>query len=72
MKLDPGIHIVKHLVFFGKSGVTAVACYWASVLGGYLSRTKCRGRVWLPDVVPSAGWWWLVVVRDLGGPRAHV
>jgi hypothetical protein len=22
MKLDPGIHIVKHLVFFGKSGVT--------------------------------------------------
>jgi hypothetical protein len=23
MKLDPGIHIVKHLVFFGKSGVTA-------------------------------------------------
>jgi hypothetical protein len=24
MKLDPGIHIVKHLVFFGKSGVTFV------------------------------------------------
>jgi hypothetical protein len=24
MKLDPGIHIVKHLVFFGKSGVTLV------------------------------------------------
>jgi hypothetical protein len=24
MKLDPGIHIVKHLVFFGKSGVTKV------------------------------------------------
>jgi hypothetical protein len=24
MKLDPGIHIVKHLVFFGKSGVTVV------------------------------------------------
>jgi hypothetical protein len=23
MKLDPGIHIVKHVVFFGKSGVTA-------------------------------------------------
>jgi hypothetical protein len=23
MKLDPGIHIVKHMVFFGKSGVTA-------------------------------------------------
>jgi hypothetical protein len=23
MKLDPGIHIVKHLVFFGKSGVTS-------------------------------------------------
>jgi hypothetical protein len=22
MKLDPGIHIIKHLVFFGKSGVT--------------------------------------------------
>jgi hypothetical protein len=25
MKLDPGIHIVKHLVFFGKSGVTPTA-----------------------------------------------
>jgi hypothetical protein len=24
MKLDPGIHIVKHLVFFGKSGVTQI------------------------------------------------
>jgi hypothetical protein len=24
MKLDPGIHIVKHLVFFGKSGVTVI------------------------------------------------
>jgi hypothetical protein len=22
MKLDPGMHIVMHLVFFGKSGVT--------------------------------------------------
>jgi hypothetical protein len=22
MKLDPGIHTIKHLVFFGKSGVT--------------------------------------------------
>jgi hypothetical protein len=22
MKLDPGIHIVMHLVFFGKTGVT--------------------------------------------------
>jgi hypothetical protein len=26
MKLDPGIHIVKHLVFFGKSGVTPDRC----------------------------------------------
>jgi hypothetical protein len=50
----------------------AVACYWASVLGAYLSRTKRRGRVWLPDAVPGAGWWWLVVVGDLGRPRAHV
>jgi hypothetical protein len=23
MKLDPGMHIVMHLVFFGKTGVTA-------------------------------------------------
>jgi hypothetical protein len=23
MKLDPGMHIVMHLVFFGKAGVTA-------------------------------------------------
>jgi hypothetical protein len=41
-------------------------------VGGYLSRTKCRGRVWLPDAVPGTGWWWLVVVGDLGGPRAHL
>jgi hypothetical protein len=27
MKLDPGIHIVKHLVFFGKSGVTAAPTF---------------------------------------------
>jgi hypothetical protein len=44
----------------------------ASVLGAYLSRNKCRGRVWLPDVVPGAGWWWLVVVGDLSRPRAQV
>jgi hypothetical protein len=30
MKLDPGIHIVKHLVFFGKSGVTSEQ-EWPSV-----------------------------------------
>jgi hypothetical protein len=30
MKLDPGIHIAKHLVFFGKSGVTSV-----EIGGGY-------------------------------------
>jgi hypothetical protein len=39
-----------------------VACCWASVLGAYLSRTKCRERVWLPEAAPGAGWcdlWWL-------------
>jgi hypothetical protein len=41
-------------------------------VGAYLSQTKCRGRVWLPDAVLGAGWWWLVVVGDLGRPRAHV
>jgi hypothetical protein len=50
----------------------AVACYWAAVLGAYLSQTKCRGKVWLPDAVPGAGWWLLVVVGDLGRSHAHV
>jgi hypothetical protein len=38
MKLNPGIHIVKHLVFFGKIGVTICnhvegsdATFWAPV-----------------------------------------
>jgi hypothetical protein len=26
MKLDPGMHIVMHLVFFGKTGVTEHKC----------------------------------------------
>jgi hypothetical protein len=49
-----------------------VACYWASVFGAYLLRTKCRGRVWYPEAAPDASWWWLVVVGDLDWPRAHV
>jgi hypothetical protein len=46
----------------------AVASYWASVLGAYLSRTKCRGRFWLPDAVPDqvgGGLWWLATSADL-------
>jgi hypothetical protein len=30
MKLDPGMHIVMHLVFFGKTGVTGS---WLSIAG---------------------------------------
>jgi hypothetical protein len=28
MKLDPGMHIGLHLVFFGKTGVTFDHCQW--------------------------------------------
>jgi hypothetical protein len=28
MKLDPGMHIVMHLVFFGKTGVTPAHPTW--------------------------------------------
>jgi hypothetical protein len=46
MKIDPGIHIVMHLVFFGKTGVTdfcqdsLIDVYYSSV-----AHPRCNGQV---------------------------
>jgi hypothetical protein len=43
MKLDPGIHVVKHLVFFGKQGVTVVQVdAIARTKGGGIKPSKSR------------------------------
>jgi hypothetical protein len=50
MKLDPDIHIVKHLVFFEKSGVTlSYGPPWAHYLGGYRDR-QLGGPLGLPGL----------------------
>jgi hypothetical protein len=57
MKLDPGMHIGLHLVFFGKSGVTA--------RGGGLATCACRAQSGAPP--PRARV--LVRAQSGGGPR---
>jgi hypothetical protein len=42
MKLDPGMHIGLHLVFFGKSGVTSLPIAPPEMLGG--SPAGVQGR----------------------------
>jgi hypothetical protein len=42
MKLDPGMHIGLHLVFFGKSGVTVGIVSKGNILVGFL---RLRGKV---------------------------
>jgi hypothetical protein len=42
MKLDPGIHVVKHLVFFGKQGVTVVQVDAIARTRGGIKPSKSR------------------------------
>jgi hypothetical protein len=41
MKLDPGIHIVKHLVFFGKLGVTPGSAPVSSLVASHVIPYLC-------------------------------
>jgi hypothetical protein len=51
MKLDPGMHIDLHLVFFGKTGVT-VTKHRLHQMAHTLGTTALHnlGRVWMVDV----------------------
>jgi hypothetical protein len=47
MKLDPGIYIVMHLVFFGKTGVTSTQ--WR-LLDPHLGRQMCSSCSWCDGI----------------------
>jgi hypothetical protein len=55
MKLDPGMHIGLHLVFFGKSGVTRCMLHAGRLLRWKTNRRQCMNastidRCWRIDL----------------------
>jgi hypothetical protein len=68
MKLDPGMHIGMHLVFFGKSGVTlqqirrSVGLRFSPEFPNMASSYQSSGSTWRGQ---DAGWRWRPWVLDL-------
>jgi hypothetical protein len=56
MKLDPGMHIGMHLVFFGKAGVTKTLCMFIMLIMNHQFRfviLVCKG-LFFPGMVGQA------------------